>query len=70
VNIPETIEDVLRRLADIESRLASIERGNVYGPADAALAASMPTCICLKQRAGESTGGWYCPRHGQQGVLR
>ena len=25
-----------------------------------------PECVCFQHKSGESTGGWWCPAHGQQ----
>ena len=57
------IEDILRRLYDFKLRLERIESGNVYGPQP--YPAGIP-CVCGQFKRGETTGGWYCPVHGQQ----
>ena len=36
---------------------AELERGAPWPPLE---------CNCHQHRIGESSGGWYCPAHGQQ----
>lgn len=58
------LTDILRRLAEIESRLARIESGNVYGSPP--FLAPTLTCTCDHHKTAELSAGWYCPVHGQR----
>jgi len=66
MDIHETIEKIariiLRRVESIETKLTRLE--NQMSPPTSLLG-----CNCSGQKVGESTGGWWCPRHGQQGIL-
>lgn len=42
-----------------------ITTGTYFIPDDSTTDAD-PICNCHEHRSGESTAGWYCPKHGQR----
>ena len=53
----ERIRVLERQVAELQARVARIERGTHIHAS---------VCVCAGHKHGETTGGWYCPTHGQQ----
>ena len=60
--IIDLLHKILAELKDMNNLLRTPCYSATYGPGTV----EVDQCNCDQHKPGESTGGWYCPVHGQQ----
>lgn len=65
VDILEQGDKIREKLEQLDAKLDGVFKVLTTIPSVGFVSPNSYVCICSYHRHGESSGGWYCPFHGQ-----